>query len=481
MDDSNKWIYHQIEKSPHGLCIIFNNYFDGDNYREGTDIDKNNLEATFTDLGYKIIVHNNYHAQTIKDELNNYCLGCSKKIDSLFVCFLTHGGKNYICGNDYKPICYSELTKIFSQNGCVFNNIPKVIINQACSGGTSFGRGQDATNIIDELDIDPELELNSNPEYENYKHFVILSASSPGTIALRTEHGSPFVHHLCKVLRKYAYDHAFHKMVILLRDEMGKSTCCIEGGEKCTPPTPYGTLDKLFFIHPFDKDMTEEAVVTRECKMFDEKFCEDMHLLRSFDGFVLDIGATDRSKNDNLYYDVILKTSGSVAVKIRVMSKEKSDKIFHNDLKKAKQIAIKDLSIGDNTLFYNKQMSGSSYQFSNVNLPFSLNTCSYLELSRIHNLPCDRFFYNIRGYVSWVGKEFKIHTKKYNQERRIRRARITDDNESFPLTVWNVMIDEINDFIKVGYRLCYLDYLKSVVFQEEIKLETTLITKVSWV
>jgi len=297
MDYSNKWIYRQIEKSPHGLCIIFNNHFEGDNYREGTDIDKDNLQGTFTDLGYEVIVHNNYPAQTIKDELGHYCLGYSKEIDSLFVCFLTHGGDGYICGNDYNRIRHSELSKIFSQTGCVYKSIPKVIINQACSG-RSFGRGQDATNpnvfnnsfvsndqglsernpnvfnnsfgcnnqglserntnvfnnsfVSNNQGLSERNPIFENKDYENYKDFMILSASSPGMPSLRTEDGSPFVHYLCKVLRNHAYEHCFEEMIKLLRSELGKSSVNIEDGVRCTPPTPHGTLDKRLFIHPND-------------------------------------------------------------------------------------------------------------------------------------------------------------------------------------------------------------------------------------
>jgi len=281
MDDSNDWIYPQLEKNPHGLCIIFNNYFDGDNYREWTDIDKDNLNATFTSLGYEIIVHNNYPAQTIKDELNHYCLGYSEEIDSLFVCFLTHGGENYICGNDYKPIRYSELSNIFSQNGCVFKNIPKVVINQACSGGTSFGRGQDAvnTNVFNNSFVSNNQGLSErnpifeNKDYENYKDFMILSASSPGMPSLRTEDGSPFVHYLCKVLDKHAYEHSFDEMVTLLRIEMGKSSCNIKYGVGCTPPTPHGTLDKRLFLYPID---TANAMINEYPMVKEENFSFSM-------------------------------------------------------------------------------------------------------------------------------------------------------------------------------------------------------------
>lgn len=287
--------------------------------------------------------------------------------------------------------------------------------------------------------------------------------------SLRTEDGSPFVHYLCKILRNHAYEHCFGEMVTLLRIELGKSSCTIEDGVRCTPPTPHGTLDKRLFIHPNDKAnsmihefsmvkeenkvdvkdvmaMEDARVANKENdKVFDEKSYNYLKYMRSFVGFVLDIGVTDKSKNDNLYYDVILKISGSVAVKIRVMQ-DKQDKILHHHLKNAKEIPIHINKLGllDNTIFYSKQKNDSCYEINNMKLSFNLNMCSYLKLSMVDSLPCDSFLYNLCGSVCWVDKEFTTYSKKTEQPRRIRHAKITDGIKTLPLTVWDVSIDEIN-------------------------------------
>lgn len=60
---------YEMDCSPHGYCIIFNNPFNGDRRRTGTGKDCHVLKELFKELGYKVIIIENKNAEEMLHHL----------------------------------------------------------------------------------------------------------------------------------------------------------------------------------------------------------------------------------------------------------------------------------------------------------------------------------------------------------------------------------------------------------------------------
>ncbi|XP_037804763.1 caspase-1-like [Penaeus monodon] len=79
--------------------------------RNGTDRDRDQAQALFTNLGFQVTVHNNLRVYEIKEKLQDLAFGVDhSECDALAVVFMSHGGQGDLWGHDdtFHPDCLFE-------------------------------------------------------------------------------------------------------------------------------------------------------------------------------------------------------------------------------------------------------------------------------------------------------------------------------------------------------------------------------------
>ena len=123
-----------MDSNPHGICIIFNNYFTGGESREGTGKDRNQLKSLFKSLKYKVRVEENKSAYEMLCLLREQNINPDNEVyDSFICCFLSHGDELSIHGNDDSGrIAYAAIWSLFGEESSTLRNKPKIFIAQSC-------------------------------------------------------------------------------------------------------------------------------------------------------------------------------------------------------------------------------------------------------------------------------------------------------------------------------------------------------------
>lgn len=191
---------YQMDKSPHGLCLIINNmHFDGkpNKTRTGSDQDEKRFAKCMPELGYKLFEGKVHKDKTVKEMvslLESAADSDHSNYDS-FVCFLaSHGSPGVLHGADNRNISLDEIQAIFTRSKTLIGK-PKIFFIQACRGQELPG-GRYAQD--DGEDDDPVLLPRDSDFFFGY-------ATSPDTKACRfTDIGSWYVIELCKALKEYS-------------------------------------------------------------------------------------------------------------------------------------------------------------------------------------------------------------------------------------------------------------------------------------
>jgi hypothetical protein len=134
---------YSMKHKPRGFCMIINNY-KGDNDemfsdRAGSIIDRKSLEFVFSQLGFKVIVHENLNAHDMKLKCSDLSQDKEmNKHDALAVIFLSHGDNGEIIGVDGKSVEVEELLEFFNNDECDYlKGKPKMFFVSACRGSKS--------------------------------------------------------------------------------------------------------------------------------------------------------------------------------------------------------------------------------------------------------------------------------------------------------------------------------------------------------
>ncbi|XP_073502590.1 caspase-8-like [Phyllobates terribilis] len=137
---------YNLEKIPHGRCIILNNHDFSEarsnkikvNDRSGTQKDAEVIDTVFKSRGYEVIQEKNVTGEKMLKILKNYAKEDHTGRDS-FVCFiLSHGHKGIVFGTDGKEVLVKDLTDCFNGQNCPsLVGKPKVFFIQACQGDQS--------------------------------------------------------------------------------------------------------------------------------------------------------------------------------------------------------------------------------------------------------------------------------------------------------------------------------------------------------
>ncbi|XP_049620471.1 caspase-7 [Suncus etruscus] len=185
-----------------GKCIIINNkHFDrctGMDTRDGTDVDAMALVKCFGNLGFEMVVKNDYSCEKMVDLLRKVSEEDHRN-SACFACILlSHGEENVIYGTDGK-IPIKELTSYFRGDRCrTLLGKPKLFFIQACRGTELDDGVMPDSGAFD--DEGPTVRSKIPVEAD----FLSVYSTVPGYYSWRSPgHGSWFVQALCSVLQEY--------------------------------------------------------------------------------------------------------------------------------------------------------------------------------------------------------------------------------------------------------------------------------------
>ncbi|XP_063602982.1 caspase-1-like [Penaeus indicus] len=199
--DRNAVCYNMSHKQ-RGHCVIFNHrHFDqhtGLGERNGTDRDRDQAKALFTNLGFQVTVYNNLTVEEVKVKLKALALEDHSECDALAVVFMSHGEKDVLWGRD-GTFNSDYLFGNFKANRCpTLAGKPKLFFIQACRGTTL-----DAGTILQQDETDSCSQ--SCYKIPNSADFLECWSTIPGHFSWRNPaNGSWFIQSLVKVLNQYS-------------------------------------------------------------------------------------------------------------------------------------------------------------------------------------------------------------------------------------------------------------------------------------
>ncbi|ROT64918.1 caspase 2 [Penaeus vannamei] len=130
---------YNMSHKQRGHCVIFNHrHFDqhtGLGERNGTDRDRDQAQALFTNLGFQVTVYNNLRVYEVKEKIQDLAFDVNhSECDALAVVFMSHGEKDVLWGRDgtFNP---DYLFENFKADQCsTLAGKPKLFFIQACRG-----------------------------------------------------------------------------------------------------------------------------------------------------------------------------------------------------------------------------------------------------------------------------------------------------------------------------------------------------------
>ena len=235
--------YYAMDKSPHGYCLIFNNYdfyhphdkSKAHPFRGGANIDQGHLIQTFKYLRYEVVVKENLTAEQMQDCIFEFASKDHSHFDSFVCCVLTHGEDNVVHGADSQELNFQAFAATIKLSPTLRGK-PKIYFVQACrgeqekkgfdiqkdSGGdvqSSNGRGS-TTSVTATIPQDAD--------------FFFGFATPPGNAAYRSKrHGSWYVSQLCEVLVNHAYTDTLSSMMKKVNKKVSEAYTK-EGFKQCT-------------------------------------------------------------------------------------------------------------------------------------------------------------------------------------------------------------------------------------------------------
>lgn len=130
---------YRMDKWPRGKCIIINNFkfHNPDQWRYGSDVDANRMEALFNGLHFDCEAHHDLTVKQMKAVLEEAANPVHhKNADCLVVVLMSHGTWDNIEGVDGMALhLRNDVYELFSNENCpTLLGKPKVFIVQACRG-----------------------------------------------------------------------------------------------------------------------------------------------------------------------------------------------------------------------------------------------------------------------------------------------------------------------------------------------------------
>ena len=263
--------------SPRGNALIINNErfdertSDGSNCRKGSEVDGNNLETLFKDLGFAVDVKRNLTRNQMVYSIREFAESDKHyRADMAVVAVLSHGTDGFLYGTDRRAVETEWIVQQLNNENCLhLRGRPKFFILQACRGfNQDYGTptrmhplvSTDSENSIHSETKDETERTDTDAEVFSLPHSVevrsptvedILIACStiPGYVSNRdTVRGSWFIECICKVFMSYAATTDIRDMLDKVSMEM--STYISESGTKQTCSYEVRHFYKKLFFNP---------------------------------------------------------------------------------------------------------------------------------------------------------------------------------------------------------------------------------------
>ncbi|XP_063959832.1 uncharacterized protein LOC129267802 isoform X4 [Lytechinus pictus] len=155
--------YDSMYRSPQkGVAYILNNrLFSAGRERRGSEVDLQNVQHLFTQLGYETIIDENSTAEKIRHNLDSLVRRINQegaKIHSSLVLFLmSHGTPRGILGTDELEISIEEIIGRLSGKNChALVEKPKIVFIQACRGQNLQQSAVDGDSVLFDYREEPE-------------------------------------------------------------------------------------------------------------------------------------------------------------------------------------------------------------------------------------------------------------------------------------------------------------------------------------
>ena len=187
--------------------------------RRGSDKDAENLQKTFTMLGYEVRTVHNQKAEQMRELFTSAIQKDIKGAhDSLVICFLSHGCREGIYGIDNDVVRIDEFSTPLNNKNCgaLFGK-PKMFFIQACRGeGIPEVALKDKDTTLMEGDGEDETcELPPDSD------FFFSYSTVPDTVSLRhVAEGSIYVKELCSILRNHCREYSLEEMIMRLHFQL---------------------------------------------------------------------------------------------------------------------------------------------------------------------------------------------------------------------------------------------------------------------
>ncbi|XP_041464767.1 cell death protein 3-like isoform X2 [Lytechinus variegatus] len=155
--------YDSMYRSPQkGVAYILNNrLFSSGRERRGSEVDLENVQHLFTQLGYETIIDENATAEKIRRNLDSLVRRINREgvqIHSSLVLFLmSHGTPRGILGADELEISIEEIMGRLSAKNChALVEKPKIVFIQACRGQNLQQSAVDGDSVLFDSREEPE-------------------------------------------------------------------------------------------------------------------------------------------------------------------------------------------------------------------------------------------------------------------------------------------------------------------------------------
>nr|XP_045582596.1 uncharacterized protein LOC123745763 isoform X1 [Procambarus clarkii]XP_045582597.1 uncharacterized protein LOC123745763 isoform X1 [Procambarus clarkii] len=201
---------YSLLSEPRGYVYVFNNKFlgQGSNWqRNGAEMDSQNINTTFTRMGYRVIIHEDLTGGETEEAFNAIRRNPDLNgIDAFIVFILSHGKDAYtFYTNDQEEQSLFYVRSLFSNRKCPsLSGKPKIFFTNYCRG-----------DALERQDVDAVRDVP--------KDMFTIHAASEGIMARRHQRrGTYFVFCLCDVLTRATHPLELQDLYSDLYDQMGR-------------------------------------------------------------------------------------------------------------------------------------------------------------------------------------------------------------------------------------------------------------------
>lgn len=198
--------------------------------REGSEVDVQNCRVLFQQMGYTIVcdITDATRTETLKSLVQFRDDTILQKVDSLIVILMSHGcERNIFYTSDEEMVLCDEVIDTFTTSVCpALYGKPKVFIFQMCRGTEEHiprGVSTDGAPFFSK-------QTGMKPERKHRRKIsdvFICYSSLPGFASYRhPDHGSHFIHYLCKIFMHHAKDFPLNTLVKMVNREAPKPIAC---------------------------------------------------------------------------------------------------------------------------------------------------------------------------------------------------------------------------------------------------------------